>query len=54
MIVLLEKKQTVVNKEEIKQFLNPVNFLLNPSVEPKLIIQEPMAKLGLNTTSNTI
>ena len=35
MILLFEKKRDAVNKEEIKQFLNQVNILFNPSVNPE-------------------
>ena len=39
MISLFEKKHNVVNKEEIKQFLNQVNPLINAPNQPELINQ---------------
>lgn len=45
MILLFEKKSDVVNKEEVKQFLNQVNILLNPSAKSESIVQpEPIIK----------
>jgi hypothetical protein len=54
MILLFEKKQTVINKEEVRQFLNLVNSLLNPLAEPELIIQEPMAQVEQTTQPEQI
>lgn len=54
MILLFNKKQTAVNKEEIKQFLNQVNLLLNPSTEPELIIQDPIDQSEQNTQPEPI
>lgn len=46
MILLFEKKHNVVNKEEIKQFLNQVNSLLNSPTQPEQVNQpEPIAQL---------
>lgn len=44
MILLFEKKRDPVNKEEIKQFLNQVNFLLNVSTESGPIAQEQIVQ----------
>lgn len=40
MILLFEKKNTAINEEEIKQFLNQANFLLNPSIQSEQIAQQ--------------
>lgn len=39
MILLFEKKHNVLNKEEIKQFLNQVNSLLNSPTQPEQVNQ---------------
>lgn len=44
MILLFKKKQTALNREKIKEFLNEVNALLNPSAQAEPISQEPIAQ----------
>ena len=54
MMVLFEKGQTAANKEQIKQFLDQVNILLNASTEAVQIIQEPMAQPEQNISPQEI